>query len=453
MRRDRGRRGARIAAALGVLVAAVVLVPGAQGAERAAATAAEPARTQAPPGTHWVGTWTAMPQLTEPANLPPAPFTGDGTVFADTTLRQTVHLSIGGRHVRLRFSNAFGGAPLPLTHVSVALPAGGRAGTGAIRPGTSVPVTFHGAAATTVPTGAQVVSDPLDLSPAPGSELTVTTYLATGQKSTAVTSHPGSRTASYLLHGDHVDAEDLPGAASVEHWYLLSGVEVWSPAATRATAVLGDSLTDGRGSTSNHNDRWTDQLAARLRADRPTADVAVLNQAAGGNRVLNDGLGPNGLSRVDRDVLAQSGVTSLTVFEGVNDIGTAAATPTAQHETVEQLLAAYDQIITRAHAQGIRVYGATLTPFGGNGDYDDPAGLRETSRREVNAWIRTSGRFDAVVDLDRAARDPEATSRLRPDLDTGDHLHLNPAGYRVLADAFPRHLFLARPLPPGFGYR
>ncbi|MFI0815894.1 SGNH/GDSL hydrolase family protein [Streptomyces sp. NPDC021098] len=440
---------------LGPLVAVlltVALVSVAQGAERSRAGGASAGEGSGPrPGGHWVGTWTSMPQLTEPGNMPPPPYTQDGAVFADSTLRQTVHLSVGGRQLRLRFSNAFGGAPLPISRVSVALPEGGGAGVSAIEPGSSRPVTFDGRAATTVPTGALVVSDPLDLRLRPGTNLTVTMYLATGQQSTAITSHPGSRTASHMLRGDHADATDLPGAASVEHWYFLSGVEVWSPARTRATAVLGDSLTDGRGSTSNHNDRWTDQLTARLRADHRTADTAVLNQAAGGNRILQDGLGPNGLARLDRDVLAQSGVTSLVVFEGINDIGTAPATPDAQRDVADRLISAYGQIVVRAHAQGIRVYGATLTPFGGNTPYDDAAGHRETARQRVNDWIRTSGRFDAVVDLDRATRDTADPGRLRPDLDTGDHLHLNPAGYRVIADAFPLRLFLNRPLPREFG--
>jgi lysophospholipase L1-like esterase len=454
MRKATRRFSVLTAAVLATAVPMVMLVSGARGAQRSEArTASAGGSTGAPPaGTHWVGTWSAMPQLTEPGNMPPAPYTQDGTVFADSTLRQTVHVSVGGNHLRLRFSNAFGGAPLPITSVSVAMPVDGRAGVSAIQPGTSRPVTFHGRASTTVPTGAQVVSDPLDFTLPAGSNLTVTTYLARGQQSTAITSHPGSRTTSYMVRGDHVEATDLEGAASVDHWYFLSAVETWSPARTRATVVLGDSLTDGRGSTTNHNDRWTDRLMTRLRADRRTADTAVLNQAAGGNRVLNDGLGPNGLSRVDRDVLVQPGVTSLVVFEGVNDIGTAPATPEAQRDVADQLIAAYDQIIMRAHAQGIRVYGATITPFGGNAAYDDAAGHREAARQRVNDWIRTSGRFDAVVDLDRAARDKDDPRRLRPDLDVGDHLHFNPEGYRVLAEAFPLRLFLNRPLPPGFGY-
>jgi lysophospholipase L1-like esterase len=394
---------------------------------------------------HWVATWVAMPQLTEPGNLPPAPFTQPGRVLADATLRQTIHTSIGGRPTRLRFSNAFGDTPLPITAVSLALPVDGLAGVSAIRPGTSRRVMFHGSPSVVIPPGALVVSDPLNLTLAPESNLTVTAYLAEGQASNNITSHPGSRTTSYLLAGNHVDADDLPAATPTNHWYFLSGVEVWSPGPAAAVVMLGDSLTDGRGSTTNLNNRWPDRLLARLRADRRTADVAVLNQAAGGNRVLNDGLGPNALSRMDRDVLAQSGVAWLFVFEGVNDIGTAEATEAAQKRVEDDLIAAYDQIVVRAHAHGIRVYGATLLPFGGNVGYDDPDGLRAATRQRINDWIRTAGRFDAVVDFDLAARDPADPGRLRPGIDDGDHLHLNPTGYQLLADAVPARLFHRAP--------
>ncbi|MGW2282543.1 SGNH/GDSL hydrolase family protein [Streptomyces sp. NPDC001770] len=403
-------------------------------------------------GTHWVNTWTSMPQLTEPNNMPPAPFNQDGKVLDDATLRQTVHVSVGGKQVRLRFSNAFGGAALPLTSVSVALPAGGRAGASAIRPATSRKVTFGGSASAVVPVGSQAVSDPLDFDVAPGTNLTVTVYLADGQASNSITSHPGSRTTSYMLAGDHVRDEDLAGAASAAHWYFLSGVEVWSPETTAAAVIVGDSLTDGRGSTTDANNRWPDQLLDRLRSRPDTAGTAILNQAAGGNRVLNDGLGPNALSRVDRDVLAQSGVEWALVFEGVNDIGTAEATEAAQRKTADDLIAAYDQIIVRAHTQGIRVYGATLTPFGGNADYDDPNGFRERARQKVNAWIRTSGRFDSVVDFDRAVRDPKNPRQILSAYGDPDHLHLNPAGYGALAAAVPAGLFHQEPLPRGFGF-
>jgi lysophospholipase L1-like esterase len=401
---------------------------------------------------HWVPTWVSMPQLTEPGNLPPAPFTQADRVFDNSTVRQTVHVSVGGRHVRLRLSNAFGGAALPITAAFVALPVDGKAGVGAIQPGTSRRLTFAGRASTVVPVGAQVVSDPLTFTVAPRSNLTVTLYLANGQASTSITSHPGSRTTSYMLAGDHSQDADLTGAATVAHWYFISGVEVWSGPGTTAAVMLGDSLTDGRGSTTDANNRWPDRLTERLHARRDTAGVAILNQAAGGNRVLNDGLGPSALARLDRDVLAQSGVSWLLVFEGVNDIGTAAATEAAQQQVTADLIAAYRQIITRTHALGIRVYGATITPFGGNTGYDDPAGLREASRQAVNTWIRTSGRFDAVVDFDKAARDPANPRQLLPAYDDGDHLHFKPLGYQALADAVPAGLFRRVPLPPGFGF-
>jgi lysophospholipase L1-like esterase len=401
-----------------------------------------------PPGAnaHWADTWVSMPQLTEHGNMPPPPFTRTDRVLVDSTLRQTVRVTAGGSRIRLRLSNAFGGAALPVTKMSVAVPLGGKAGVSAIQAGTLRPVTFGGRPSVVVPVGAQMVSDPLGFDVAAGSELAVTVYLADGQASTDITSHPGSRTTSYLLAGEHADDLELPGATPVDHWYFLSGVEVWARSSTATVAVLGDSLTDGRGSTTNGNDRWPDQLFDRLRTDRRMAGVAVANQAAGGNRVLNDGLGPNALARLDRDVLAQSGVAWLIVFEGVNDIGTADADEAAQRDVADDLIAAYDQIIVRTHAQGIRVYGATLTPFGGNTPYDDGAGVRETARQRVNAWIRTAHRFDGVIDFDAAVRDPANPRQLRPAYDVGDHLHLNPAGYRALADAVPFWMLQRAPL-------
>ena len=239
------------------------------------------------------------------------------------------------------------------------------------------------------------------------------------------------------MHGDATDAADLPGATPVDHWYFLSGLEVRVPSST-AVAAVGDSLTDGRGSTTNGNDRWPDQLLERLQ--RANRDVAIINEAAGGNRVLNDGLGPNALARFDRDVIAQSGVESVIIFEGVYDIGTADATPAAQQAIADDLIGAYRQLVTRAHAQGSRAYGATITPFGGSTLYDDPDGLRERARQAVNRWIRSSGEFDAVLDFDRAVRDPREPRRLLSAYDVGDHLHLNPTGYGAIADAVPLRL-------------
>jgi lysophospholipase L1-like esterase len=388
------------------------------------------------PASRWMHTWTAMPQLTEPGNMPPAPFTGDGVVLADTTLRQTVQVTVGGAALRVRFSNAFGLTALPITAASVALPLDGRAGVPGIRPRSVRTLTFGGRESVSVPAGAQIVSDPVPLLVGIGTNLTISVYLAAGQAGSALTSHPGSRTTSYLRKGDAHTDPDLPGATPVDHWYLISGVEVESSAT--GLVVVGDSLTDGRGSTTNGNDRWPNQLFARF------PNVAVLNQAAGGNRVLNDGLGPSVLARLDRDVLALSGADRLLLFEGVNDIGTAPATDEAQRQVVADLLVAYGQIVLRARAAGISTHLATITPFGGNEGYDDPAGLRERSRQAINARIRSGRLADGVVDFDRAARDPAAPARLAPAYDTGDHLHLNPAGYAALAAAVPPTLMVRR---------
>jgi lysophospholipase L1-like esterase len=391
----------------------------------------------------WIETWVAMPQLTEPGNMPPPPFTTATGVFVDSTVRQTLHTSIRGRRLRLRISNAFSDVALPITAVHVALPEGGAAGVSAIHPGSDRALTFQGRDSVTIPAGAQAVSDPVSFDVAEASNLTVTLYLARGQLSQNITSHPGSRTTIYMVTGNHVSDIDLPGAAQVAHWYFLSGLEVSGDDDAASVVMLGDSLTDGRGSTTNQNDRWPDQFAGRLRARVRNDDIPVLNQAAGGNRVLNDGLGPNLLARLDRDLLAHSGVRWTIVFEGINDIGTAAATEQAQHDVADELIRAYEQIIVRAHARGILVYGATLTPIEGSFYFDD-TGFREAARQTVNHWIRTTGNFDAVIDFDRAARDPAHPTIIAPALDSGDHLHLNPAGYKALADAIDLRLFRHR---------
>ncbi|WP_299039308.1 SGNH/GDSL hydrolase family protein [uncultured Pseudokineococcus sp.] len=388
----------------------------------------------------WVHTWACMPQRAEAADLPPAPEGGRGPSGSGTTLRQTVRTSVGGRRLRVRLSNAFGDAPLAVSRAVLARPEGGRSGARAVVPGTSVPLTFGGRASTRVPVGALVVSDPVELAVAPRSALTLSTHLSDEGVLWGRTTHPGSRTTSHVLAGDHAEARDLAGAAPVEHWYVLTGLEVVPDRPARAVVVLGDSLSDGRGSTTDGDDRWPDQLAERLRAAGRT-DVAVVNQAGGGNRVLADGVGPSALARLDRDVLALSGAAWLLVLEGINDLGTAAATASAQRDVAEDLVRALDQVVLRARARGLRALGATLLPFGGSADYDDPAGHRERSRQRVNHWIRTSGRFDAVLDLDRAARDPARPDRLLAAHDVGDHLHLGPAGHAALAAAVPLDVF------------
>jgi lysophospholipase L1-like esterase len=205
--------------------------------------------------------------------------------------------------------------------------------------------------------------------------------------------------------------------------------------------MVGDSLTDGRGSTTNRNDRWPDRLFDRLQSTPGTGEVAILNHGVGGSRLLDDGQGPGPLDRLVAGVLARPALRLLVIFKGVNDIGTARSAPAAQERVAAELVTAYDQIATRVRRHGVAVYGATLTPFGGNAGYDDLHGHRDRARRRVNDWIRTGDRFDGVVDFDRAVRDPAEPGRLSPALDEGDHLHLNPAGYRALAGAVPAGLF------------
>ena len=311
----------------------------------------------------FVGIWAAAPQPTEPPDLPP-PFTRDGLVLPDSTLRQTIRVSAGAQRVRLRLSNAFGGTDLCVASVCLARPAGGRAGVSGIEPGTSRALTFAGRPGVVVPAGAQAVSDPIDFPLAAAANVTVTTYLAAGQRAAGgITSHPGSRTTSFLVAGDHAADQRLAGAVPVDHWYFLGALEACSGPATAAAVILGDSLTDGRGSTTNGNDRWPDQLVDLLRSRGDGAGTAVLNQGIGGNRVLRDGLGPSIVSRLDRDVLAVNGVGWLVVFAGVNDIGAADATQAAQRQVAAELCTAYEVIAAKAHTAGIAVYGATLTPF------------------------------------------------------------------------------------------
>jgi lysophospholipase L1-like esterase len=391
-------------------------------------------------GDNWVAIWGASPQPAAPADLPPA-FTRDGRVLADATLRQTLRVTADTDVIRLRVTNAFGAAPLRVGRVSVALPEGGRAGGAGIEAGTARELTFGGQPDVIVAPGAEAVCDPLDFSVTVGANLTVTLWLPAGVRvEDGVTTHAGSRTTSWAASGDRVTDGALSGAEPVDHWYFLSGVD--APSSESATAVcLGDSLTDGRGSTTNGNDRWPDQLLDRLRAEGKANGIAFVNQGIGGNRVLADGLGPAILSRLDRDVLAVPGVRWLIVYAGVNDIGTADATSEAQQQVAADLCGAYENIALKARAAGLMVYGATLTPFGGNDSYDDPEGHREAARQSVNAWIRAGGAFDAVLDFDAAVRHPGAKRRLAERFDEGDHLHLSPAGYQSFAAAVPSEIF------------
>ena len=385
-------------------------------------------------GPNWVGSWAASEQIPEARNaLEP----GD---LRDATLRQIVHLSIGGVLLRVRLSNAFGSAPLHFTSVHISRPVS--AASPQIDVSTDRALTFSGRPDVTIPAGAGYISDPIRFAAQAESDLAITFHLE--EPPVGETSHPGSRATSYLVHGDHGADADLPGAMKFDHWFNIEGVEVSALPTAAAIVALGDSITDGHASTTNGNDRWPDDLARRLLAASPARPLGVLNEGIGGNRLLLDGLGPNALARFVRDVLAQPGVRYLIVQEGINDIGTfarqggqEASQPESAHEAlVRRIIGAYEQLVLRAHAHGLRVLGGTLTPFAVS-TYYKPGPLSEADREAVNRWIRSPGHFDAVIDFDKAVRDPARPEQLLPAYDSGDHLHPSPAGYRAMAAAIP----------------
>jgi lysophospholipase L1-like esterase len=315
-----------------------------------------------------------------------------------------------------------------MSSVHLAVSSGGSA----IDPSTDQELTFSGAASVTIPMGQAVFSDELAY-PLPALA-TLAVTIRFDAVPVAVTGHPGSRTTSYLTSGDAVTAASLPGAATADHWYFLTGVDVMADTSSAAVVTLGDSITDGRGSTTNGNDRWPDNLARRLQANPTTVGVAVLNQGIGGNAVVSGGLGSTAVQRFAGDVLGQSGVRWLIVLEGVNDIGGGASGQTV----AANLIAAFGSFVDMAHARGISVFGVPILPFGGN-TYDSAD--HQAARQMVNDWIRSSGKLDAVIDLDAVVRDPANPSSLLPAYDSGDHLHLNPAGYQAMADAIDLSLF------------
>ena len=397
------------------------------------AWAVSPLHGAAKPQT-WIVSWAASQQVPEPNNARPS------DDLRNATVRQIVHLSAGGSALRVHVSNAFGTEALHVSSIHIAHPA--TSASAAIDPATDRVLTFAGSQDFTIPPGAEYISDPVDYPVRALSDLTVTFYLEVPPATQ--TGHPGSRATSYFVHGNLVSAPDLPDAKHVDHWYQISAIDVLSVKGAAAIVALGDSITDGHGATTNGNDRWTDVLAMRLQASRQTRNIGVSNQGIGGNHLLTDGLGSNVLARFDRDVLAQAGVRWLIIFEGVNDLGGLARTgevSQAEHTTrTQRVMAAYKQIIERAHAHGIRVIGATITPYVGS-DYYHPGPLSEADRQAVNEWIRAPGHFDAVIDFDAIVREPRQPDRLRSDYDCGDHLHPSPAGYKAMGESIPVTLF------------
>ena len=409
---------------------ATILLAGAAGS--AAQTA--PIAGNGAGGALWNGTWASSQQRVEFFGQPSA------EDFSNATIRQFVHLSTGGTMLRIHISNVFGASPLRIRTVHIARAVSPAACK--IDAATDTQLTFSGEAGVEIPPGAEFVSDPVDFDATPLSDLTVTFYL--DGPPAHQTGHPGSRTTSCSVPGNLVTAPELPRATKFEQWYYISAVDVQAMPHAASIVVLGDSITDGHATTTNGNDRWTDVLAGRLQAVPSLKNLGVLNQGIGGNHLLIDGIGPNAVSRLDRDVLAQTGVKYLIVLEGINDLGGLTRTgPVSQEEhqeLVRRMIQSLRQIVTQAHTHGIRVYGATIMPDGGSAYYR-PDAANDKDREAVNDWIRAPGHFDAAIDLDKVMRDPAQPGRLAPPYDSGDHLHPGPAGYKAMGDAVPLSLF------------
>lgn len=383
---------------------------------------------------HWVGSWAASQQRPEPQNSLAS------EDLRDATLRQIVHLSLGGSRIRVHFSNRFGTAPFHITAVHVALPVSRTSGE--IKLQTDKALTFSGATDVTIPAGAEYISDPVTFTIPALSDLAITAYI--DLPPAEQTGHPGSRETSFLIHGNQVASAELANAKTIDHWYFVSGVDVEGASDAFSIVTLGDSITDGHGATTNGNDRWPDVLAQRLQRESRTREIAVLNHGIGGNRLLLDGLGPNALARFDHDVIAQTGARYLIVLEGINDIGTLTRdhdVPQSEHDSlVRHMIGVYEQMILRAHAHGIVAIGATILPFAGSGYYH-PGQASDADRQAVNEWIRMAGHFDAVIDLDKVTRDPQHPDHMLPAYDSGDGLHPSPAGYAAMANEIPLSAF------------
>ena len=374
--------------------------------------------------TKWVGTWSTAPQLVEPGNMPPAPG------LTNNSLRQIVRVSIGGDTLRARFSNEFSAAAVTMKSVQIAV----STGAGTIDVSTNKELKFNGSSEVTMSAGIAVTSDPVAFTLTPRIDVAITIYF--GQSSATVTGHPGSRTTSYILAGNTTTTTDFTGAVTTDHWYTINAIDVLAPSTASCAAILGNSITDGRGSTTNLQNRWPDVFSESLLKDSSTQQVGVLNLGIGGNSVLSGGLGPTGASRYDRDILNQSGVRWAIVFEGVNDIGgvnsAAGATSTANN-----LIAAYTQMIIKAHARNIKIYGATILPFNGNAYYNQ---YSELCRSTVNQWIRTKGNYDRCIDFDKVMRNPQDTTRLMSTYQN-DGLHPDAAGYKTMGESIDLNLF------------
>jgi lysophospholipase L1-like esterase len=284
--------------------------------------------------------------------------------------------------------------------------------------------------------GTTSTSDPIAFKLVPRMDIAITIYF--GETSTVLTGHPGSRTTSYLLAGNTTTNTDFTGAVTTEHWFCIDAIDVQAPSTASCVAILGNSITDGRGTTTNMQNRWTDILSERLLANKGTENIGVLNLGIGGNSVVAGGIGPTGAIRYDRDILSQTGVRWAIVFEGVNDIGSIRNSAAAA-KTTNNLIDAYKQMIVKAHNKNVRIYGATIPPFKGNSYYNQ---YSDSSRNAVNEWIRHSGNYDGVIDFCKTMANPMDTTSLITTYQN-DHLHPDAAGYKKMGESIDLKLFIS----------
>ena len=420
-----GERSARVTTALLALCFAVV----------AAGLNAAPV---AAPAAHWVVSWGASPSPSPEA----AQASKAGFEFKDQTLREIVHLSLGGSAVRVRFSNVFGKQSLKIGAAHVAL----RASDSAIQPSSDRALTFGGATGVTVPPNAFVLSDPVKLAVPAGSDLAISIFVPGA--ATGAGLHYLAQQTSYVGAGDLTAAASIADAKAITSWIFLAGVDVSAPPSAAAIAVFGDSRVDGDGSTPDANKRWPDALARRLA--QQGFPLGVLNAGIIGNRILHDApqaavlLGVNGLSRYDQDALDQPGVKYVIVLEGIVDIGLPGTkfAPESEAVSVDDLILGMKQLVERAHERGMKVFGATQTPFSGATSIQGIfSAEKEAQRKALNQWMRSSHAFDGVFDFDKVVLDPANPERIRPEWDCGDHIHPNDAGYEALANSIDLRLF------------
>jgi lysophospholipase L1-like esterase len=387
--------------------------------------------------THWVPTWgtSPAPQLADETEMRKA-----GLVFETQTVREIVHVSIGGSEVRVRLSNAYSKDAAQIGAAHIAL----RAKDSSIAPGSDRALTFSGRAFISIPANADVLSDAVKLDVPAASDLAVSLFFPKAATGAGV--HYSALQTSYVGPGDLTGAASVPSPVALHSWVFLAGVDVRVRDSASAVVALGDSITDGARSAGDANHRWPDLLAERLRARRGAAEIGVVNAGIGGNRILHDGtnvrFGVNALARFDRDVLALPGVKYVIVLEGINDIGHAGqSAPMSEDVSADDIIAGMKQLIERAHERGLKIFGATLTPFDGTTIQGYFSPTKEVKRKAVNEWIRNGKAFDGVIDFEKAIRDPEHPDRMLAADDGGDHLHPGDAGYKAMAEAIDLNLF------------